>query len=609
MENSVNSNENSNGVLDYTKSNNRISVDDENNLVSCYFNKNEMVRLLVQSLHSLGYKNSAELLEKESGVSLQTKEIAQFSQCILGGEWNKIESLIPYLNLQSKDDLNSVKFLIYSQKYLELIDKKNVKEALVCLRSEITPISTDPHKLQTLTSLIMCSNAQQIESKKKEICIYNNSTSKTLSRVDLLNNIRKYVSSEVLLPEKRLEHLIKESIQHQIGKCLYHNTNEPYISLFKDHVCSKDQMMPSEARFTLKDKHRDEVWFIKFSHNGLKLASCSKDNLIIIWDMSGVYKSNPIEPKPLHILQGHTKEVSYLAWSPDDQFLLSASYDHNIKLWNMNGQCLRTFSKHTEAISSCIWHPDGKRFFSGGMDRYVHLWSIGDLDHLNNNNNNNNNNSNGNNNIAQSHINNIVINSPLTSWCIARVNDLSVTRDGSQFIVICQEKKIRIYDIDTTSGNSPICIPETDAITSMELSNDGHTALINISASQEIHLWDLDKKTIIQKYRGQKQGRFVIRSCFGGADEAFVLSGSEDHQIYVWHRQSGTLLETLPGHTGTVNCVCWSPISPYLFCSASDDHTIKVWTRPFDSSRLDINNNNNTTSTPPSKNNHKRNHE
>lgn len=72
-------------------------------------------------------------------------------------------------------------------------------------------------------------------------------------------------------------------------------------------------------------------------------------------------------------------------------------------------------------------------------------------------------------------------------------------------------------------------------MTSLAMSGDGCALLVNLS-SGSIQLWDGIQDPIppthpAMKYTGQVQGRFVIRSCFGGTEEGFVVSGSEDSQV------------------------------------------------------------------------------
>lgn len=46
--------------------------------------------------------------------------------------------------------------------------------------------------------------------------------------------------------------------------------------------------------------------------------------------------------------------------------------------------------------------------------------------------------------------------------------------------------------------------------------------------------------------------------------------------MYVWHKDSGGLLEVLEGHDAAVTDVAWNPVQPNLFASCSDDHTVYV---------------------------------
>ena len=109
------------------------------------------------------------------------------------------------------------------------------------------------------------------------------------------------------------------------------------------------------------------------------------------------------------------------------------------------------------------------------------------------------------------------------------------------------------------------------------MSGDSRYALINVRPS-ELQMWDISRQSLVRRFNGHRLIEHVIGCGFGGIDENFVVSGSEDAKIYIWHRATGRLIETLSGHdTGTVNAVAWHPRDPLTIASCGDDHTVRIW--------------------------------
>ena len=46
-------------------------------------------------------------------------------------------------------------------------------------------------------------------------------------------------------------------------------------------------------------------------------------------------------------------------------------------------------------------------------------------------------------------------------------------------------------------------------------------------AFQGLHLWDVRDRVLVRKYQGLRQAKYTIYSCFGGANQDFLASGSE----------------------------------------------------------------------------------
>ena len=135
--------------------------------------REEVTRLLIQGLGDLGYHEAANRLSQESGYEVESPSVAAFRHAVLQGEWSEAESLLfgsytsdegggvsisngdPHyhqgLTLAQSADRDELKFKMREQKYLELLEERDLGNALMVLRQELTPLHQDTGKLHSLS--------------------------------------------------------------------------------------------------------------------------------------------------------------------------------------------------------------------------------------------------------------------------------------------------------------------------------------------------------------------------------------------------------------------------------------------------------------------------
>jgi WD40 repeat protein len=502
----------------------------------------EVLRLIGQHLQSVGLNKTVDILIHESGCVLEHEQASNFRELIMSGKWSEsliaLEKLKQYI--EERDGIQQMKYLILEQKYFELIEDNHLMDALQCLRNEIQGLKIRTERTHELTTFLM------FNSMKDMYKAANWSGKGFASRQNLMEKLQKYLPPDIMLPPKRLESLLSQAVELQQERCTYHvkpgKLTLDDVSLLKDHACTK-QTFPCVTIQTLTE-HSDEVWFCKFSPDGTKLATGSKDGYLHVYDVDmQTYKM-----KLRKQFEGHSFGIGCIAWCPFSRYIIACGTDecNELWIWDVEQEEQRSRMNHTseDSLTCAAWLPCGQRFVCGGSRGQFYYCDIeGNV---------------------------------IDSWEGVRLQCLHVTNDGI-ILAADAQKRISSYKFDSLTDQQ--IIHEDHPIMSFTVSKDGRLALLNI-ATQGVHLWDLHDKQLVRKYQGVTQGHYVNHATFGGPNEEFIASGSEDSKVYLWHRRQERPIMVFSGHTRTVNCVSWHPTLPLLFASASDDATVRIWSTP-----------------------------
>ncbi|GAM20654.1 hypothetical protein SAMD00019534_038290 [Acytostelium subglobosum LB1] len=140
--------------------------------------------------------------------------------------------------------------------------------------------------------------------------------------------------------------------------------------------------------------HNHYVMCASFHPKDDLIVSASLDQTIRIWDISGLkkktttikaYQNNDTLRLQDEIfgtdvvvklsLEGHDRGVNWAAFHPTQPYIVSASDDHQVKLWKMNDN-VDTFRGHLNNVSCALFHPRQDLIISDSEDKTIRIWDM-----------------------------------------------------------------------------------------------------------------------------------------------------------------------------------------------------------------------------------------
>ncbi|MDB9503668.1 hypothetical protein PN441_11355 [Spirulina major CS-329] len=313
--------------------------------------------------------------------------------------------------------------------------------------------------------------------------------------------------------------------------------------------CDQPWFRPLQANLTWPlirtfTGHCSEVTAVAIAPDGKRAVSASYDHTLKLWDLEQGTALATLTGHTLtgHTLTGHTLTGhSAVAITPNGKRAVSALWDKTLKLWDLEqGTALVTLIGHSDLVNAVAITPDGKRAVSASGDKTLKLWDLETGKEL-------------------------ATLSGHSGW----VRAVAITPDGKRALSGSCDQTLKLWDLETGKELATRA-GHSDWVTAVAITPDGKRALSG-SRDATLKLWYLG--TALNTFTRHSR---AVTAVAIAPDGKRALSGSHDQTLKLWDLETGKELATLSGHSSGVTAVAIAPDGKRAL-SASFDGTLKLW--------------------------------
>ena len=342
----------------------------------------------------------------------------------------------------------------------------------------------------------------------------------------LLNACQTFDEVAVTL-HSRLAHLDELAEQCQ---ALRERLSRPYLIPW--HALPS---LPNPALIRTLRGHTRLVHGCAISPDGEWVVSASWDNTLKVWDAR--------TGAELLTLEGHTDAIHGCAVSPLGDYLVSASGDGTLKVWDAQiGTELLTLRGHTDAVYGCAVSPAGDWVASASRDGTLRVWD------------------------AQTGAVRLILRGHGDA-----VRGCAVGPSGDWIVSASQDGTLKVWEARTGAEQLTL-VGHSGSVFACAVSPDGKR-VVSASWDRTLKVWDRHLGIERLTLAGHTE---IVFGCAVSPAGDYIVSAGQDETLKVWNAENGTELGTLQGHSGPIHACAISPKGDYVL-SGSSDNQLKMW--------------------------------